>query len=202
MHNAIVSRSWRKKVFYTQNRYVKRERTSFIWMLTEQLLSSRTANGVLEKFATDQQIIDACPYNSFELNSFALPSSVKLELDNYESLTKDSRDFILAHRDTWRMVHGFREARAQTWIDKELLLTAAWTLDIPITHTQETLTCRQQDSPANPPDREEGREGVHPAKMLDKEEKHMNTKGQWALQHLDIWKHGVQCEVFRGGLGV
>lgn len=169
---------------------------------SQTILSSQTANVVLEKFATDQQIIDACPHNSFELESFSLPSSAELKMDNYESLTKDSKDFILAHRDTWRMVRGFRESRAQTWMDTELLLTAAWTLDIPITHTQETLTCRQQDSPASQSVREEDRRGVNLEKMMSKQEKHMNAKDQWALQHLDIWKHDVQCEVFRGGLGV
>ncbi|KAI7857623.1 hypothetical protein BDC45DRAFT_544087 [Circinella umbellata] len=191
MHNAVVSRSFRKKMFYTQ---YQDSHTPY------DDLPSTIVN--VPSFTTDDGLLEACSHDAYESRAFTFPSPQVMDTTNFLVIAHEASDFTLAHRDTWKMTHGYRETGAKTWMDMELLLTAAWTLDIPITYTRDTLSCHQQHQTVVHPNSDVDNQDVDVGKMMTKEEIHMNEKDQWGLQNIKLWEYGLQCEVFRGGLGV
>ncbi|KAI9498657.1 hypothetical protein BDB00DRAFT_798980 [Zychaea mexicana] len=191
MHNAVVSRSFRKKMFYTQYQ--------------DSHVSYDELPGTIvdvPSFTTDDGLLESCSFDAYEPHAFAFPAPQVIDTTNFLVIAHEASDFTLAHRDTWQMTRGYREAGAKTWIDMELVLTAAWTLDIPVTYTRDTLSCHQQHHTVVHPNSDADNRDVDVGRMMSKEEIHMNEEGQWGLQNVKIWENGLHCEVFRGGLGV
>ncbi|CDS06149.1 hypothetical protein LRAMOSA08677 [Lichtheimia ramosa] len=191
MYNAIISRVWRKKVFYTQFQDSH---------IPYQNLPSTLVK--LTNFATDDQIVEACPHDRYERGHFTLTPHKELDTNNFLEITNEASDFTLAHRDTWKMTHGYRETGAKSWMDMELLLTASWTLKIPINYSPEPFTCHQQHEKVHHPNSEKDNQGVDVGRMMRGEEINMNNKDEWGLQNIDLWSNNLQCEVFRGGIGM
>ncbi|KAI9321440.1 hypothetical protein BX666DRAFT_1849819 [Dichotomocladium elegans] len=191
MHNAMVSRSWRKRMFYVQ--YHDRH-------IPYKTLPSTLVE--LQNFAGDSSLQKACPHNSYAFGSFVMAPHQTLDTTNFLDITSEASEFTLAHRDTWKLTRGYREIGARAWVDVELLLTASFTLDIPITFSPDPFTCHQQHAKVDHPSEESENQNIDVARMMAKEEVHMNEEGQWGLENVDIWKQDLQCKVFRGGLGV
>ncbi|KAI8339565.1 hypothetical protein BC941DRAFT_420849 [Chlamydoabsidia padenii] len=191
MHNAVISRSWRKGMFYTQS---------------QNDTSSDNDNGntrmiELANFATDNDVYLACAqHDDYASGNFKMSKSVRgdqLETNTVLQAARHAGDFILADRESWKLTRGYRESGTKTWAEMELLLTASWTLDLPIAHqTTSTFNCRQQARPA-PQTTDIDIDAVREKKVS-----FMNKPDQWGLQGRDFYKDGVQCEVFRGGLGM
>lgn len=156
----------------------------------------------LTNFATDDQIVEACPHDRYERGHFTLTPHKELDTNNFLEITNEASDFTLAHRDTWKMTHGYRETGAKSWMDMELLLTASWTLKIPINYSPEPFTCHQQHEKVHHPNSEKDNQGVDVGRMMRGEEINMNKKDEWGLQNIDLWSNNLQCEVFRGGIGM
>lgn len=156
----------------------------------------------LTNFATDDQIVEACPHDRYERGHFTLTPHKELDTNNFLEITNEASDFTLAHRDTWKMTHGYRETGAKSWMDMELLLTASWTLKIPINYSSEPFTCHQQHEKVHHPNSEKDNQGVDVGRMMRGEEINMNNKDEWGLQNIDLWSNNLQCEVFRGGIGM
>ena len=97
-------------------------------------------------------------------------------------------------------MRGYREIGATSWVDVELMLAAGWTHEITVVYVPDTLLCHQQ--PIHHQDNMADRQGVNIKKMMNHEEVHVNEETKWGLQNFNIYKEGVQCEVFRGGLGL
>ncbi|KAG0166648.1 hypothetical protein DFQ28_005521 [Apophysomyces sp. BC1034] len=191
MQNAIVSRAWRKKMFYTQFQHSH---------VSHENLPSTIVK--LDPFATDKDIESACAHDNYKLGSFEMPDPEQLDKNNFLRITHEASDFTLAHRDTWKKVGGYREAGASTWMDMELLLTAAWTLDIPVTYSKATFSCHQQHPTVVHPGSEKANQNINIDKMKAKEETHLNDQAHWGLQDVNLWNQDLKCEVFRGGLGM
>ncbi|KAF7726861.1 hypothetical protein EC973_008368 [Apophysomyces ossiformis] len=156
----------------------------------------------LGPFPTDSALESACSHNSYELGSFEMPAPEKLDQTNFRRIAHEASDFTLAHRDTWKKVAGYREAGASTWMDMEILLTAAWTLDIPVTYVQTPFACHQQHRTVVHPGSEKDNKGINLDKMMAKEESHLNDESHWGLKNVNLWNQDLKCEVFKGGLGM
>ncbi|KAI8062637.1 hypothetical protein BC940DRAFT_308364 [Gongronella butleri] len=199
MYNAIVSRSWRKNTFYAQFQDPH---------LGVQPADERPSTIVdLPVFPTDAMVAGVCrQHDLYPSGAFKMPRAVALNSTNYASIAAEASDFTLAHRDTWQRTHGYRETGARDWMDMELLLTAAWTLDLPIVHDRTvTYTCHQQHPVVGTHDNNENDKSSQDDVDLDAlqrgSRKHLNHDERWGLKksHLD---EGLQCRVFRGGLGI
>ncbi|CAO3667234.1 unnamed protein product [Umbelopsis vinacea] len=194
MHNAVASQAFRANMFYTQ--YQDRH-DNHADKLPKTLVR-------LPSFPTDEKIFNACPINAFGYGQFQLPKPEPIDLDNFFRIGQHAGDFILAHRDTWRIPRGFREAGGTAWLDMEFLMTAQWTFDIPVTFTWNTLSCHQDHENIweNNLAAQNDNKNIDLSKMLAKETKYVNQKGRWALYDVDIWEMGLECSVFRGGTGI
>jgi hypothetical protein len=190
MHNAIVSRIWRKKMFYVQYQDSHTNRETLPGTIVD-----------LPMFANDEQLYSACSPDAYPNQEFQLPAPTKITTQNFLTIGHEASDFTLAHRDTWKLVRGYREIGAKTWIDVELLLTAAWTFDLPVTYSRDSFACHQQHQTVFHEGTEADNRGLNVDRMMNKEETHVNDADTWGLQNVNIWEHGLRCEVFRGGLG-
>jgi hypothetical protein len=133
-----------------------------------------------------------------------MPEPEPITLENFIRIGQHAGDFMLAHRDTWKTTRGFREVGGTAWQDMELLMTASWTFGIPVTFTWNTLSCHQdhQNVWENHPESQNDNTKVDLSKMRDQSEKYVNERGKWALYDIDIWEMGLECSVFRGGVGI
>ncbi|KAI8144927.1 hypothetical protein BJV82DRAFT_63143 [Fennellomyces sp. T-0311] len=184
MHNAIVSRAWVKKRLYTQ--FAPPDQPGPVVQLNA--------------FPTDDELILSCSHNTYELGKYFMPACQNLDPYNYLEATNDAGQFMLAHRDTWKTMRGYREIGATSWVDVELMMTAGWTHGVSVIYNPDTVLCNQE--PLSHHDNSAEKQGVNVRKMMLNQEVHMNEEGRWGLQNFDIYKEGVQCEVFRGGLGI
>jgi hypothetical protein len=158
----------------------------------------------LPSFPTDEKIFNACPINAYGYGQYVMPKPEPITMDNFFKIGQHAGDFILGHRDTWRIPRGFREAGGTAWIDMEFLITAQWTFDIPVIFTYNTLSCHQDHANVweNNPGAQNDNTKVDLSKMLAKEDKYTNERGEWGLYNVDIWEMGLECAAFRGGSGV
>ncbi|KAI8096490.1 uncharacterized protein BX664DRAFT_258050 [Halteromyces radiatus] len=188
LHNAVKSRSWRKGIFYTQS---QKDDSNGIKEDSVQLSS----------FPTDDELDQACGiHDDYPMGSFKMTKAVEMNKDNYVQMTRHAGDFSLADRDTWKLTQGYREIGAKTWMDVELLLTAAWTLDIPIAYQPTSIfNCHQTSRLYNNNDM---MDNVDIDDIKSKKISYMNKPGHWGLQGIDLYEQGMKCEVFRGGLGI
>jgi hypothetical protein len=133
-----------------------------------------------------------------------MPKPEPITMDNFFKIGQHAGDFVLGHRDTWRIPRGFREAGGTAWMDMEFLMTAQWTFDIPVTFTYNTLSCHQDHANIweNNRDAQNDNTKVDLSKMQAKEAKYANERGEWGLYNVDIWEMGLECAAFRGGSGV
>ncbi|ORZ17945.1 hypothetical protein BCR42DRAFT_412818 [Absidia repens] len=190
MINAIASRSWRKGMFYTQS-----QNTTSISAESDPLAVQ------IPNFSTDDELNRVCGHhNNFAKGSFKMGNLVDMDTENYSKMTRNAGDFTLADRESWRLTKGYRETGATTGADTELLLTAAWTLDLPIAfQPTTTFNCHQQLRSVQNTSLDTN---VDIDGLKNKKVSYMNKSDQWGLQGRDLYKEGVQCEVFRGGLGM
>jgi LmbE family N-acetylglucosaminyl deacetylase len=87
-------------------------------------------------------------------------------------------------------------------MDIEFICTAAWTKDIPIVHVNPGFTCHQDHQNIWESNQEamNDNKDIDMSKIERKEKIYMNKANEWALESYDIYKHGVECVVFEGGL--
>ncbi|KAI8578135.1 hypothetical protein K450DRAFT_248273 [Umbelopsis ramanniana AG] len=194
MHNAVASKSFVPNMFYSQ--YQDRH-DNHADHLPKTLVR-------LPSFPNDEKVFNACPINAFGYGQFVMPTPEPITMDNFFKIGQHAGDFILGHRDTWRIPRGFREAGGTAWIDMEFLMTAQWTFDIPITFTYNTLSCHQDHANVweNNPGAQNDNTKVDLSKMQAKEDKYVNERGEWGLYNVNIWEMGLECAAFRGGSGV
>lgn len=157
----------------------------------------------ITNFATDNALTQACgQHDDYVSGHFKMSKLLDMDLLETDALLRMARhagDFTLADRESWKLMNGYREAGANRWAEMELLLTAAWSLDIPVAHQpSSTFNCHQQ-SRLTPPQQDTD---TDINAMRQKKVSYMNKHDQWGLQGHNLYKEGMQCEVFRGGLGM
>lgn len=194
MHNAVISRSFKRSMFYAQ--YQDRHDIH-----SDKLPKTLVR---LPSFPNDEKIFNACPLNAYGYGQFKMPEPEPITLENFIRIGQHAGDFMLADRETWRIPRGFREVGGTAWLDMELLMTATWTFGIPVTFTWNTLSCHQdhQNIWENHPESLNDNTKVDLSRMQDQAEKYVNERGKWALYDIDIWDMGLECSVFRGGVGI
>ncbi|ORX50604.1 hypothetical protein DM01DRAFT_1325048 [Hesseltinella vesiculosa] len=188
MHNAIISRSWRKNTVYTQFQDPHHGEARAPTLVD------------LASFPTDDKLLHACSHHhKFPLGAFKMAMPTKLDSANHQSIAQHASDFTLAHRDTWQLTRGYREVGARTRVDMEFIWTAAWSLQLPVVHDPSVTFACHQDHPTSPTD--PGHDRVEADAIQNGSTTNQNLEDAWGLQ----WPHlndGLQCRVFRGGLGI
>lgn len=170
----------------------------------------------LSDFPTDHEIQSSCSFSNDnaemqlplikndtqQIPPFILPKEeTRLDRENYLIIGHEASDFTLAHRDVWISVGGYREIGATIWIDVEFLLTAFHSKGIPITYSPEPFNCHQIHGRVIHEGAEFDNKDVQVDGIISKQVSYANT-GHWGLSQLeDLYQYGLNCDVFRGGLG-
>ncbi|KAI7900223.1 uncharacterized protein BX663DRAFT_439783 [Cokeromyces recurvatus] len=200
-HNAIKSRVFKKDVIYLQHQ----DHHNIHDNLPPSIVN-------LEAFPKDETIYNSCKLGEQDWGNYTLPPPIKVTASNeIKDKTKtmnilevadQAGDFTLAHRDTWKIPRGYREAGGVAWMDIEFICTAAWTKDIPIVYVKPGFTCHQEHANIweNNKDAINDNRNIDMSKIERKEKIYMNKDGEWALQNYDIYEHKLECIEFQGGL--
>lgn len=154
----------------------------------------------LSPFATDQEIQSSCNFTT----DTQQPQRVSLSAQNYLQIGHEASDFTLAHRDVWTAVGGYREAGATIWMDVEFLITAH-AMGYPIVYSQTPFNCHQAHARVEHAGASSDNKNVQVDQIFENKVSYSNTRlgKHWGLsQFQDLYEQGLQCQVFRGGLGV
>lgn len=154
----------------------------------------------LSKFATDKEIQSSCNFTNTKRPQM---EAVKLSPQNYLQIGHEASDFTLAHRDVWIAVGGYREIGATIWMDVEFLITA-YAMGYPITYSSIPFNCHQMHSRVEHDGAKDDNKDVQVDQIFEKKLTYSNTRLQkhWGLSQMnDLYEQGLQCQVFRGGLG-
>ncbi|KAL9557501.1 hypothetical protein MBANPS3_001355 [Mucor bainieri] len=200
MYNAIKSRAWRKKMVYTQRQgihHTPSSQDSNLVVVDDPTLVQ------LSPFATDQEIQSSCNFTTGTQEPHPM-QVVPLSAQNYLHIGHEASDFTLAHRDVWTAVGGYREAGATIWMDVEFLITAH-AMGFPIVYSETPFNCHQGHAKVEHAGAGDDNRDVQVDQIFEKKVSYSNTRlgKHWGLSHIqDLYEHGLQCQVFRGGLGV
>ncbi|KAI8362617.1 hypothetical protein BD560DRAFT_404338 [Blakeslea trispora] len=204
-HNAIVSRVFKKGYIYLQHQ----DHHNIHDNLPPSIVN-------LEAFPSDETIYESCSLGEQSWGNYQLPPPITVTSKNdYDIKDKSSTmnilqvadqagDFTMAHRDTWKIPRGYREAGGVAWMDIEFICTAAWTKDIPVVYVKPGFTCHQEHSNIWESNKEAMNDNtnIDMSKIERKESVYMNKEGEWALMNYKIYEEGVSCIEFQGGLAL
>lgn len=160
----------------------------------------------LDPFPDDKTLYEACRLADQDWGHYRLPAPVpvsSINADNYWYYGDQSGDFTMAHRDTWKDCKGYRETGGVAWLDMEFILTAVGTFDKKLVYSGESFACHQEhpnEWEKTPERHTEALNGTLIEEILHKNASSYNKDGEWGLQHVDIWKQGLECFDFNGGL--
>ncbi|KAI9308153.1 hypothetical protein BJ944DRAFT_260791 [Cunninghamella echinulata] len=195
-HNAIKSKVFKKNVIYLQYQAPHNIHEDFPPSIVD-----------LPAFATDDDLIKSCSLRSQDWGNYKLPDPIKVntihESPNFILKVADQAgDFTMAHRDTWKVPNGYREAGGVAWMDIEFICTATWTYNIPVVYSDQSFACHQQHPNVWEDNKEQHNDNsnINMGEIERKEKKYTNEDGKWGLEHIDIWEMGLECLEFSGGL--
>ncbi|KAK4520475.1 uncharacterized protein ATC70_007987 [Mucor velutinosus] len=160
----------------------------------------------LEPFPDDETLYKACRLADQDWGHYTLPAPVQIasiNADNYWYYGDQSGDFTMAHRDTWKDCKGYRETGGVAWMDMEFILTAVGTFDKKLVYSGDSFACHQEhpnEWEKSPERHTESLNGTMIEAILHKKAAFYNQDKKWGLQHVDIWKQGLECFDFNGGL--
>lgn len=157
----------------------------------------------LSPFATDQELQSSCNFATVTKEPHPM-QLISLSLQNYLQIGHEASDFTLAHRDVWTAVGGYRETGAAIWMDVEFLITA-YAMGYPTIYSEAPFNCHQIHARVEHAGASEDNKDVQVDQIFAKKISYSNTRldKHWGLSHIqDMYEQGVQCQVFRGGLGV
>ncbi|KAI8148635.1 hypothetical protein BJV82DRAFT_270938 [Fennellomyces sp. T-0311] len=189
--NALKSRSFEKNVIYLQ----RQDHHNIHDNLPPSIVR-------LPALADDNELFNACKLGEQDWGNYKLPAPIKVTTQNILKIADQAGDFTMAHRETWRVPRGYREAGGVAWMDIEFICTAAWTFDIPVVYEEKGFTCHQDHKniwEANTEQHTDNK-NIDMGEIMRKEKIYMNEEGRWALQNLDIWEYRLECTEFKGGL--
>ncbi|KAI9357115.1 hypothetical protein BD770DRAFT_322350 [Pilaira anomala] len=202
-HNAIKSRVFKKDIIYVQHQDHHN--------IHENLPPSIVK---LNPFPSDEIIYNSCALGDQDWGNYQLPHPIQVTSRNNPEIKNRSTtmnilevadqagDFTMAHRDTWKIPRGYREAGGVAWMDIEFICTATWTKQIPVVYVKPGFTCHQEHANIW----ESNKEAINDNSAIDMsqiergEKVYMNKEGEWALENYDIYHHGLSCIEFQGGL--
>jgi len=190
-HNAIKSHFFREGVIYLQ--YQDRHN------IHDELPPSIVK---LPVYPDDDTLYNACVPKPQDWGHFKSDGPVEVTLDNILHVADQAGDFTLAHRDTWKLARGYRESGGVAWVDIEFVCTAAWTLGLQVEYVTDTFACHQ-DHPniwEMTPERHTNNTNIDMGEIMRKEKVYLNDEDKWGMQHIDIWRYGLDCHQFNGGL--
>ncbi|KAI8374126.1 uncharacterized protein BYT42DRAFT_575226 [Radiomyces spectabilis] len=190
-HNAIKSRVFQKGIIYLQFQ----DRHNIHDNLPPSIVR-------LPPFPDDDTLYNSCRLHEQDWGNFELPEPTKVTTDNILRIADQAGDFTMAHRDTWKIPRGYREAGGIAWMDIEFICTAAWTFDIPVVYSERSFACHQEHPNIweSLTDQKNDNKNIDMGEIMRKEKSYMNKEGEWALEHIDIWELDLECIQFRGGL--
>ncbi|KAF1796016.1 hypothetical protein FB192DRAFT_1307966 [Mucor lusitanicus] len=196
MYNAIKARTWRKKMLYTQRQGIHHASSQDSNLNDSTLVQ-------LSPFATDQEIQSSCNFTTDTHEPHPM-QMVSLSAQNYLRIGHEASDFTLAHRDVWTAVGGYREAGATIWMDVEFLVTAH-VMGYPIVYSETPFNCHQTHARVEHEGASNDNRHVQVDHIFENKVSYSNARlgKHWGLSHIqDLYEQGLQCQVFRGGLGV
>ncbi|GAA5816283.1 hypothetical protein MFLAVUS_009809 [Mucor flavus] len=202
-HNAIKSRVFEKGVIYVQHQ----DHHNIHDDLPPSIVK-------LDPFPSDQVIYNSCALGDQDWGNYQLPAPItvtsrnnpdiknKTTTMNILEVADQAGDFTMAHRDTWKIPRGYREAGGVAWMDIEFICTATWTKKIPVVYVKPGFTCHQEHANIWESNKEAMNDntGIDMSKIERGENVYMNKEGEWALQNYDIYNNGLACIEFQGGL--
>ncbi|ORZ11948.1 hypothetical protein BCR42DRAFT_420939 [Absidia repens] len=195
-YNAIRSKVFKKNVIYLQYQDPHNIHENFPATIVD-----------LPPFADDTTLLNACRLEDQDWGHYKLPDPITVttvhETPEFILRVADQAgDFTMAHRDTWKVPRGYREAGGIAWMDIEFICTAAWTFEIPVVYSGKSFACHQHHQ--NIWEARKGQHtdntGINMGEIERKEKTYINEENKWALQHVDTWTMGLECLEFRGGL--
>ncbi|KAI8368281.1 uncharacterized protein BYT42DRAFT_503737 [Radiomyces spectabilis] len=191
-HNAIQSRVFEKNVIYLQHQDHHN-------IHAEKLPPSLVKVPI---FADDDIIYNACQLGDQDWGNYTLAAPMNVTTENILDIADQAGDFTMAHRDTWKIPRGYREAGGVAWMDIEFICTATWTYGIPVVYSKPGFTCHQdhQNIWEFIPERHNDNKDIDMGEIMRKEKVYINKEKEWGLQQLDIWDMELECLQFRGGL--
>ncbi|KAI7890816.1 uncharacterized protein EV154DRAFT_421350 [Mucor mucedo] len=202
-HNAVMSRVFEKGVIYVQHQSPHNIHENFPPSIVR-----------LDAFPSDEVIYDSCKLGDQDWGNYKLPPPItvtsrndpdikdKTTTMNILKVADQAGDFTMAHRDTWKVPRGYREAGGVAWMDIEFICTATWTKKIPVVYVKPGFTCHQEHANIWESNKEAMNDNsdIDMSKIERGEKVYMNKEGEWALQNYDIYKEGLACMEFQGGL--
>ena len=160
----------------------------------------------LEAFPDDETLFNACKLADQDWGNYRLPNPVDksaITHENYWYFADQAGDFTMAHRDTWKECRGYRETGGVAWMDIEFILTAVGVFNKKLVYSGESFSCHQEhpNEWEKRPDRiSSGQDADGINAIVAGKKKLVNEENKWALYHVDIWKQGLECVDFQGGL--
>lgn len=87
-------------------------------------------------------------------------------------------------------------------MDIEFICTATWTKKIPVVYVKPGFTCHQEHANIWESNKEEinDNSNINMGDIERGKSIYMNKEGEWGLQKYDIYKEGLSCMEFQGGL--
>ncbi|KAI7896532.1 uncharacterized protein EV154DRAFT_455698 [Mucor mucedo] len=160
----------------------------------------------LAPFPDDETLYNACKLSDQDWGNYNLPPAVPSSIishENYWYYGDQAGDFTMAHRDTWKDCRGYRETGGVAWMDIEFILSAIGQFKKQLVYSGDTFACHQEhpNEWEKTPDRHtkpQDAQGIDD--LITGKKKLSNKEGHWGLQQIDIWKYGLECHDFHGGL--
>ncbi|CAO3625119.1 unnamed protein product [Mucor fragilis] len=202
-HNAIKSRVFQKGVIYVQHQ----DHHNIHNNLPPSIVN-------LEPFPSDDVIYNSCKLGEQNWGNYTLPPPITVTSRNNPDIkdrtttmnilevADQAGDFTMAHRDTWKVPRGYREAGGVAWMDIEFICTATWTKKIPVVYVKPGFTCHQEHAniwESNKEAMNDNRD-IDMSKIERGESVYMNKENEWALLNYNIYEKGLSCMEFQGGL--
>ncbi|KAI8090306.1 uncharacterized protein B0P05DRAFT_464027 [Gilbertella persicaria] len=190
-HNAIISRVFKKGYIYLQHQ----DHHNIHDNLPPSIVN-------LEPFSSDKVIYESCSLGDQNWGNYEIQD--KTTTMNILEVADQAGDFTMAHRDTWKVPRGYREAGGVAWMDIEFICTATWTKDIPVVYVKPGFTCHQEHDNVweNNKEAMNDNSNIDMSKIERKEKVYMNKEGEWALLNYKIYEEGLSCIEFQGGLAL
>ena len=66
-------------------------------------------------FPDDNILFQACLPRNDEWGTYQSPEPTELSTNNILTIAHNAGDFTLAHRDTWKVLRGYRESGGVAW---------------------------------------------------------------------------------------
>ncbi|KAI8639086.1 hypothetical protein BD408DRAFT_350644 [Parasitella parasitica] len=202
-HNAIKSRVFQKDTIYVQHQ----DHHNIHDNLPPSIVN-------LEAFPSDDTIYNSCVLGEQNWGNYTLPPPITVtsrnnpEIEdrtttmNILEVADQAGDFTMAHRDTWKIPRGYREAGGVAWMDIEFICTAAWTKKIPVVYVKPGFTCHQEHANIWESNKEaiNDNTNIDMGKIERGESVYMNNENEWGLLNYKIYEQGLGCMEFQGGL--